>query len=81
MKEKEAEEFKNMMQTIHSKNGMKIDQNLVKFQEKADSIVKEEEMLIKQHMRAVKEDAELLTNESNLIQESQSNMINRHRRL
>ena len=53
---------------------MKCSKELFHLQEKADTIMEEEEELFKAHMAYLKEDAQLLTEEGKLINNLQRNI-------
>lgn len=66
--EKLGKSFKDM-EYIHDKNSEeeKIDREILDFHEKVETILDEEEELLEVHVNAIKEDAQILTKEGELI--------------
>ena len=62
------------MEYIHSKNSEeeKIDREMLNLHEKVETIIEEEEELLEIHVAAIKEDAQILTKEGELMALAQS---------
>ena len=73
MQEKLGKSFKDM-EYIHSKNSEeeKIDKEMLNLHEKVETIIEEEEELLELHVAAIKEDAQILTKEGELMSLAQS---------
>ena len=71
--EKLGKSFKDM-EYIHSKNSEeeKIDREMLNLHEKVETIIEEEEELLEIHVAAIKEDAQILTKEGELMALAQS---------
>lgn len=68
MKQKKKEDWNYLKSTISMQPGEQmIDPQLLTFHEKVDRIVEEEEELRNQHLQYLKEAAQLLTKEGELI--------------
>jgi kinesin family protein 2/24 len=60
-------DLKYMKETMRQENKNKMSAEYFDFQEKINTIVEEQEEIFSTHMSAIKEDARLLTHESELI--------------
>ena len=67
MRKKANEDLKYMKQTLKGEEKNRLSNEFFDFQEKINTILDEQEEIFSTHMHAIKEDAKLLTQESELI--------------
>ncbi len=69
---KAENDWQYLKKTLNVRDGNALSGEMLHLQEKADTIIEEQEELFKSHMTYLKEDAQLLTEEGKLINGLQS---------